>query len=184
MNNEDDMTRDFHALSMDNTTLLGTADSIALPSTDGQGETLEELDSTCPWIGDPYHSDDEVPGLINVTSLHSHFITNEQFFAFLDGSPIPITVDSDVSPVSFVADPPCTSLSSALLPTIEGPPTVPFSWNNSLPAPFSVQDISDAYHHVAVDVDSALPVSPPPYDSALWDPADSSDDEMPPLTYG
>jgi hypothetical protein len=129
-------------------------------------------------------SDDELPGLINVTSLHSHFFTNEQFFAFLDGSPIPITVDSDVSPIFFVADPPCTSLSSALLPTIEGPPTVPFSWNNSLPAPFSVQDISDAYHHVHIDVDSPLPDSPPPYDSALWDPAYSSDDEMPPLTDG
>ena len=60
VNNEDDMTRDFHALSMDNTTLLGTADSIALPSTDGQGETLEELNSPCPWTGDAYHSDDSV----------------------------------------------------------------------------------------------------------------------------
>ena len=43
-------------------------------------------------------SDDEMPGLEEpVTSLHSQFITNNQFFAFLDGYPMPITVDADKS---------------------------------------------------------------------------------------
>lgn len=49
---EDAMLYVMNAFSIDNdsTTLLGTADSIAQPSTDGQGETLDELNSPCPWM--------------------------------------------------------------------------------------------------------------------------------------
>ena len=39
-NDLNDMTRGLHALSIDNTTSLGTADSTEALSTDGQGETL------------------------------------------------------------------------------------------------------------------------------------------------
>ena len=37
---------------------LDTADSFAIPSVDGQGETLEELNKQCPWIDDCDEVDD------------------------------------------------------------------------------------------------------------------------------
>ena len=114
-------------------------------------------------------SDDDIPGLEPITPLHSQYITNNQFLAFLDGYPMPTTIDANVSPVHVFASEPCTS----------------WSYTQSQSAPFAVQDIADAYHHVHIDVDHAdthSPVDsnpPPPYDSALWDPGYSTDDSRP-----
>jgi hypothetical protein len=61
LQSEEAMTRDMNALSI---TLLGTADSIALPSTDGQDGTLDKLNSPCPWMSDD--SDDNEGSQLSV----------------------------------------------------------------------------------------------------------------------
>jgi hypothetical protein len=102
-------------------------------------------------------SDDDMPGRVTIMPLHPQYISNNQLLAFLDGHSMPTTIDTDASPVFFFASEPCTSWSST----------------QSQSAPFAVQDIADAYHHVHIDVDHAdthSPVNsnpPPPYDSAL-----------------
>ena len=40
-----------------------TADNFAIPSSDGQGETLEELNRQCPWIDDCSEVDDDGGGV-------------------------------------------------------------------------------------------------------------------------
>ena len=186
-----DVTRDFQALTMDNTTLLGTDDSETsrLPVIDEdlsmrysrlraearmlfQAHIVLDIHAltqytlsmhyvVAAWFDNLCYSwtnsngaeflsssiDDQMPGLEPVTSLHSQFITNDQFFAFLDESPIPITVDADILRVHFFTSEPCTSWSST----------------HSQSGPFVVQDIVDAYHHVHIYVDhtdiSSQPIS-------------------------
>ena len=79
-------------------------------------------------------SNDDKPGFEPITSLHSQYITNNQFLAVLDGYPMPITIDANVLLVHFVAAEQCTSWGPA----------------HSQPALLSTHDISDAYHRMHV----------------------------------
>ena len=63
LQSEEAMTRDMNALSI---TLLGTDDSIALPSTDGQDGTLDKLNYPYPWMSNHDDSDDSEGSQLSV----------------------------------------------------------------------------------------------------------------------
>ena len=51
-----------------------SADSFSLPSSDSQGETLEQLNSPCPWMLASASDDDEVGSIIIIKVLYSMII--------------------------------------------------------------------------------------------------------------
>ena len=61
-----------------------TADSFAIPSTDGQGETLEELNSPCPWITAADNEDNAVNETLDLSASSrvmslSAYVTEDEF---------------------------------------------------------------------------------------------------------
>ena len=61
-----------------------TADSFAIPSTDGRGETLEELNSPCPWITAADNEDNAVNETLDLSASSrvmslSAYVTEDEF---------------------------------------------------------------------------------------------------------